>query len=149
MESHFKVLTYEGVHPVIHHQHRAIRRIEHSEVEHRPQKVMMRAKRLCPLLKLYCPMFLILMKGVFPFKQEFQLIITIKLEPKHTHEVQIKFAQVPEIRVLMLLDLYGHVVHHAEWVTAKKVLDFDKVNQVVQQRRFQGQLCLFKDVILV
>lgn len=149
MDPDLKILADESIHPVVYHQHRTVCGIEDREIEYGPQEVMMFAKRFYPVFKLKGPFFLILIKGIFPFEQEFKLIVAVEFEPEHTHQVHVEFVKMAEIRIVVLPDPKGHRIHHSEGVAAQEIFDLYKVNEVLQQGRFQRQLCRFKDVILI
>jgi len=94
---------------------------------------MVFAKSLCPLLKLSCPLVLILAKSILPFKNEFELIVTIELVPEHAHHVYIELVQIPEIRMSVFPDHNGHVIHHTKGIGSEEIFYFYEVDKILKQ----------------
>lgn len=149
MDLDLEVLGNEGIHPVIDHQHGAVCGIEHGEVKHRPEKILMFAKLLCPQLELLAPFFPVLGEVIIAIEEELELVIGIPGIPENTHQVHIELMQVSEICGMMVPDPPAHVIYNTQGVAAQKVFYFNKVYQVVEQGIFEGELCLFQNVILV
>lgn len=133
MDPYLKVLGDKRVHPVVDHQHRAVGRIEHGQVEHGPQKVMVLTESLRPRFKLARPFFLVFVESIFSFEDELELVIAVILIAEYARKINIELMQVPEVSVIVLLDLCRHGIHHPEGVATQEVFNLDKVNQIMQQ----------------
>jgi hypothetical protein len=46
--------------------------------------------------------------------------------------------QVGEVATLVIADLHRHIVHHAEWIGAKEVLDAHEVDEILKKCGFEG-----------
>ncbi len=110
---------------------------------------MVFTKILYPPLVLVHPFLLILEKIVLPFKNKLQLIVPIEFEAEHAHEVEVKFVKMTKVGTLVLLDVVGHNIYHAERVKTQQVFNFYKINKVLKQGLLQRQLRLFKNIILI
>jgi hypothetical protein len=131
MDLYFEVLDNERVHPVVDHEDGAVGRIENGEIKNGSDEVLVFAEFLRPLFELGGPFVLVFFEVVRAIEKEGELVVVIVGETKDAHHTQIKFLQVAEIFVVVLLDLQSGFIGYAQGVTTHEVLDFHKIDQVL------------------
>lgn len=149
MDLHLEELTNESIHSVIDHEYRTVDRIEHGEVQHRPEKVMMLAEAFRPFFECPRPLILVLIECISPFENEFELVVTVILVPENPREVDVELVKVSEVSAVVLLDPDRHRIEHSQGVCPQKVFNLYEVDEILQQACFQRKLCLFKNIILI
>jgi hypothetical protein len=116
MDFDFKIVRNERIHSVVHHQHGTAGGVEYGEVQHSPEKILMFAEFLRPCFKLLGPFILVLCKIIIAIEQELQLVIRIPGVSENTHQVHVKFMQVAEIRIVVTLYLFTHLIFNTKRV---------------------------------
>lgn len=71
------------------------------------------------------------------------------MKSENARQRDIKIMKVAIVLAVVLLDLVGHFILDTQRVVAHQVFNLYKINKVLEERLFQGKLCLFEDIILV
>lgn len=149
MDLDLEELSDECIHPVVDHNDGAFDWVIHGQVKNSAEKILMFAKVFYPGLKCCRPFAAILFEVVLAVKQKLKLVVGIVIKPEDARQRDIKIVKVAVILTFVLLDLVGHLVLDTQWVVAHQIFDLNKVDEVVEERLFQGKLCLFEDIVLV
>jgi len=90
------------------------------------------AELLYPGFELPVPFIAVTVDVVFGFKIEFKLVVAVKCKAEHTHQVEIEFVQVFEVRVLVLLDLLSGFIHEPQRIVSQQIFHLNKIDEILQ-----------------
>ncbi len=149
MDLDLEELNDECIHPVVDHDDGTFDGIVYGKVKNSAEKVLMFAKVFYPGLKCCRPFAAIFFEVVLAVKQKLKLVVGIVVKPEDARQRNIEIVKVAIILTFVLLNLVGHVILDTQRVMAHQIFDLNKIDEVVEERLFQGKLCLFEDIVLV